>query len=308
MPLVDPGDLAAHLAAVYGSHVASIAALDVNVFRVDREGGPAWVARVFPEQRELAGVLGDAAILHRLEQAHFPAERCAHPEAVSNLDGCGVLVTEYLAPAAPLAPGRVFAILGTLLGRLHAAPITRMRDGGAWHHLRGSGTPRDEVDAARELVERVAADAGPADLPLYHRLLQEIEATDDCQDLPHAFVHPDFVPANAIPTPQGGLVIVDWANAGRGPRLWSLGMLLWAAGALSPRLIDVVGSRYARHIQLEPEELDRLPAAIRARPVMLEAWAACNGRRTPRAALARIASTNHAASSIAERFAVAAHT
>ena len=83
------------------------------------------------------------------------------------------------------------------------------------------------------------------------------------QDLPHAFVHPDFVPANAIPTPDERLVIVDWAGAGRGPRLWSLGFLLWASGARSMRLVDVVVSRYRRHVVLEPEELTRLAWAIR---------------------------------------------
>jgi hypothetical protein len=32
---------------------------------------------------------------------------------------------------------------------------------------------------------------------------------DDCADLPHARMHPDFVLANAIPTPEEKLVIID---------------------------------------------------------------------------------------------------
>ena len=68
-----------HLEERYGVGVAGLVPLDVGVFRVDRRDGSRWVARVFPATRPLAGVREDAAILHRLEQGGFPAERCAHP-------------------------------------------------------------------------------------------------------------------------------------------------------------------------------------------------------------------------------------
>ncbi|HEY5197212.1 MAG TPA: phosphotransferase [Solirubrobacteraceae bacterium] len=271
--------LAAHLGERYAIQVAAIDALDVGVFRVDRTDGPSWVARVFPAARPLDGVEGDAAILRALEQAGFPAERCARPDPVSALAGQGVLVTEFVERGERLRPGRAGAILGGLLGRLHANPGTGLREGGAWHHLSFVGGPREEVAAARELLEVARSGVGARELRLYDRLRDEVETTDDCHDLPHAFVHPDFVLANAIPTTDERLVIVDWAGAGRGPRLWSLGFLLWAAGALSPRLVDVVVSRYRRHVTLEPEEIARLAGAIRARPLMLECWAFCAGRR-----------------------------
>ncbi|HEX3647123.1 MAG TPA: phosphotransferase [Pseudonocardiaceae bacterium] len=81
---------------------------------------------------------------------------------------------------------------------------------------------------------------------------------DDGADLPHAFVHPDFVPANAIATPDGGLVIVDWTGAGRGPRIWPLAFLLWAAARVHPRLVGLAFSYYRKHVELEPAELARL--------------------------------------------------
>jgi thiamine kinase-like enzyme len=155
------------------------------------------------------------------------------------------------------------------------------------------------VAAARQLLAAARPRAGARDLKLYERLRGEIESTDDCHDLPHAFVHPDFVPANAIPTPDERLVIVDWAGAGRGPRLWSLGFLLWASGARSLRLVDVVVSRYRRHISLEPEELTRLAGAIRSRPLMLECWAFCHGRRELADAVERVSSANELAEVIA---------
>jgi Ser/Thr protein kinase RdoA (MazF antagonist) len=276
---MNAGDLARHLQERYGARVTGVAALDLGVYRVDLDGERKWVARVFPVARALADVAGDAEILGRLERHGFPAERCAHPEPVSSLDGHGVLVTDFVEPGAPLRPGRPAAILGVLLGRLHANPGTELRAGGAWHHLSLVGGPREEVAAARELLEEALPRVGARELSLYHRLLDQVDTVDDCQDLPHAFVHPDFVPANAIPTPDEHLVIVDWAGAGRGPRLWSLAFLLWAAGSRSMRLVGVAASRYRRQVTLEPEELARLEGAIRARPLMLECWAFCAGRR-----------------------------
>jgi Ser/Thr protein kinase RdoA (MazF antagonist) len=110
-------------------------------------------------------------------------------------------------------------------------------------------------------------------------LLDELERLDDGDDLPHALVHPDFVPVNAIDDedadpeqPGRGVVVVDWTGAGRGPRLWSLAFLLWAGGARSARLVDVIVSRYRRRTALEPDELDRLAAVMFARPLLLDCW------------------------------------
>jgi Ser/Thr protein kinase RdoA (MazF antagonist) len=274
---VDP--LTAHLADCYGIELAGVEALDVGVFHVDRSDGPSWVARVFPPSRPVADVEGDAAILRALERAGFPAERCAHSEPVSTFAGGAVLVSEFIESAPPLRPGRSAAVLGALLGRLHTHAGDGLRAGGAWHHLSFVGGPREEIAAAREMLEDAQSRVGLRDLALYHRLCDAVERTDDCNDLPHAFVHPDFVLANAIPTAEDRLVIVDWAGSGRGPRLWSLGFLLWAAGARSPKLVELVASRYRRHIALEDDELERLAGAIRARPLMLECWSFCVGRR-----------------------------
>lgn len=288
-----------HLEERYGVEVASVVALDIGVFRVDRRDGSRWVARVFAAGRPLTGVQEDAAILRGLERAGFPAERCAHPEPVSEFLGQGVLVTEFLEDHGPLRPGRSAAILGAMLGRLHTHPATNLRSGGAWHHLSFEGGPREEIAGAAELLDDHLPQVGVRELSLFDRLRDEVERIDDCHDLPHAFVHPDFVPANAIPTADEKLAIVDWTGAGRGPRLWSLGFLLWAAGARNVKLVDLVVSRYRRSIELEPAELDRLEDAIRGRPVMLEAWSVCAGRRELDDAMERVDRTGELAKSIA---------
>jgi Phosphotransferase enzyme family len=296
---VEVDGLGRHLEDRYGVEVVEITALDAGVFRVDRRDRAPWVARVFAAKRPVAGVEEDAAILRALERAGFPAERCAHPEPVSELLGQGVLVTDFLEDHGPLRPGRPVGILGALLGRLHTLPATNVRPGGAWHHLSFEGGPREEIAAATDLLDDHLPRVGVRELALFDRLRDEVARTDDCHDLPHAFVHPDFVTANAICTADGKLAIVDWTGAGRGPRLWSIGFLLWAAGARDVRLVDVVVSRYLRGVELEPAELDRLAGAIRARPVMLEIWSVCAGRREIGVAVDRIARAADLAESIA---------
>ncbi len=291
--------LGRHLEDRYGVEVAQITPMDLGVFRVDRRDGSRWVARAFTAERPLVNVQEDAGTLRALERAGFPAERCADPEPVSEFLGQSVLVTGFLEDHGPLRPGRPAGILGALLGRLHMHPATKLRAGGAWHHLSAVGGPREEIAAAAQMLEDHLPLVGLRELGLFDRLRDEVERTDDCHDLPHAFVHPDFVPANAISTAEGKLAIVDWAGAGRGPRLWSIGFLLWAAGARDRRLIDVVVSRYRRSIELEPDELDRLEGAIRGRPVMLEAWSVCAGRRGIAAAVEGIERVGPLARSIA---------
>jgi hypothetical protein len=73
------------------------------------------------------------------------------------------------------------------------------------------------------------------------------------------------------------MVVVDWAGTGRGPRLHALGFLLWAAGPSMP-CVDAVISGYRAHVRLEPEERQRLAAAVSARPLILAGWAFATGR------------------------------
>lgn len=291
--------LAEHLSERHSVVVTATSSLDVGVARVDLADGTRWVARVFSAVRPLAEAEGDAEILRLLEPSGFPAERCAVADPVSTLDGRPVLVTEFVEAAEPLRPGRSAGLLGGLLGALSSHPAAGLRAGGAWHHLSPTGGPKEEIAAALHGLEELASRIGRRDLGDYHRLYDLVERSDDCADLPHAFVHPDFVLANAIPTAGERLVIVDWAGAGRGPRVWAIGFLLWAAGSMHPRLLELVGSRYRRRVTLEESELARLDGAIRGRPTMIECWSVCAGRQSVAAALARIQEIGARAEAIA---------
>jgi Ser/Thr protein kinase RdoA (MazF antagonist) len=295
--------LPAHLEQHYGIEVTGVTGLDVGVYRVARTGGADWVARVFPAARPVSAAEGDARMLQALAQGGFPAERCAAGSPVSVLDGQAVLVTEFVAGMRPRGNGRTYAILGALLGRLHARGGEGLAPGGGWHHLVLAGTPADEVAVARSLLAELEAAAGARDADGFAVLDEALEAAAATTvGLPEAFVHPDFVPVNAITRPDdaaGAPTIVDWTNAGRGPRVWSLGFVLWAAGARDLRLVDAFVSRYQRHVSLTDAELDALPVAIAARPLTMSIWGLAVGRGQ----VAKAGSDHHAVARQAQEIA-----
>jgi hypothetical protein len=118
----------AHLEDEYGIQVSKMSELDQGVFRVSLPVGPAWVARIFPAARPVSAVGGDAEILRFLAGQRFRAERPAASDPVSELDGQGVLVTEYVDDV-PRQQRRDeirrlggFWTLGVMLGELHTLP------------------------------------------------------------------------------------------------------------------------------------------------------------------------------------------
>jgi Ser/Thr protein kinase RdoA (MazF antagonist) len=275
-----------HLDLAHGLRISALSQLDLGVYRADRTEGPALVVRVFPALRPHAAVAGDAEILELLADSDFSSERIAAPEPLSVLYGQSVLVTEYVESVprserrdAIRAAGGLRR-LGEMLGQLHALPVhggAAARTGGGWHHL-VDGSPQDEIEAARALLADCADRVPAGGERAYQSLRQELSELDSGAGLPQALTHPDFVLANVVAEPGGGMVVVDWAGAGRGPRAWSLAFLLWAEGAKNLARVDLVAAGYRRHVQLEPEELRRLPAMLGARPAVLAAWSFCLGR------------------------------
>lgn len=271
-----------HLEACHAIEVAGLTQLDLGVYRVDRRDGPAWVARIFPAARPAAAAQGDAEILQQLATVGYPAERPAAAEPLSVIYDQSVLVTGHVdgvprmqrRDAIRAAGG--LRRLGEMLGELHTLPITA-RPGGGWHHL-VDGTGQDEIAAARALLADCADTVEATGKRDYDTLARELDRVDDGAGLPVAFTHPDFVLPNVVASPSAGMIVVDWTGAGTGPRAWTLAFLLWAEGARNLPRVDLVAAGYRRHVQLEAEELRRLPAMMRARPVVLAVWSFCLGR------------------------------
>ena len=291
--------LPGHLERRYGIVVAGTRVLDVGVFAVQRRDGRDWIARVFPADRALDAADGDAGVLRFLQDAGYGAERCARPDPVSVHHGQGVLVTERVT-GSPLGSGEPgLRMLGERLGRLHALPLddgSASHPGGAWHHVALGGGPREEIDAVRSLLDAAAGRVRSEERAMYAALAQELAGAEDCHGLPEALVHPDFVAANAIRTSDAEVVMVDWTGAGRGPRVWPLAFLLWAAG---PSRAGAVIAGYGAHVHLEEPELQRLAAAAVTRPLVLACWGLCTGRERLADVSGRLASIRARAEAVA---------
>jgi Ser/Thr protein kinase RdoA (MazF antagonist) len=302
--------MASHLDERYGIEVAGISELDLGVLRIDRRDGPRWVARLFPAARSADRATGDAAILqHLASQAGgaFPAERCATPDPVSELDGQALVVTGYVESvtraqrAETIRQHGGLRRLGELLGRLQTLPATDGplgRSGGCWHHL-ADGGPTDEVAALAALVDAASELVSGEARSRYESLRAEVASLDGCDGLPEAFVHPDFVLANVVASSEQGMVLVDWAGAGRAARVWPLAWLLFVEGGKDLARVDRVVAGYRSRVVPEPEELARLAAVMRVRPTVLATWAFCMGRSTLEETLSKIAGARELAAATA---------
>jgi Ser/Thr protein kinase RdoA (MazF antagonist) len=303
--------LRAHLEAEYGIRVSKMSELDQGVFRVSLPVGPAWVARIFPAARPVPAVAGDAEILRFLAGHRFRAERPAASDPVSELDGQGVLVTEYVDDV-PRQQRRDeirrlggFWTLGVMLGELHTLPVQGApgaiaRPGGAWHHL-AEGLPRDEIAAAARILDEAEERIPAGEHKAYAALRAEVAGLDAGDGLPYALTHPDFVLANVIPSPSRGMVMVDWTGSGQGPRLWSLAFLLYAAGGRGINRVDSAITGYLTQVRPEPEELARLAGLIRVRPAMFGVWAVGQGRKSVAEAWRGVTETRALTDAVAAR-------
>ena len=293
----DEAALATHLQGQYGLRVRSIVPIDDDpAFRprgswpghypwtliVRRAEGSPWVARVFSSPADgLSRVDDDADILRFLADHGFPAERVAHDQPVSVLDGAGVIVTEFIDGGRPTdAQGRVESPavqheLASLLGRLHTLPRADgavARDGGSEEHDGGFfvGRPRQDLAAAMSFLVGVEDAVAPEGRELCEYLRDAVESADDAEGLPEAFTHSNYHAWAAVGAP-GDLAIVGWAGSGRGPRLPALAWLLRTASEAGPDHVDAVVHGYREHVRLTADELDRLPRVLNLRPL----WLAC---------------------------------
>jgi Ser/Thr protein kinase RdoA (MazF antagonist) len=273
--------LLVHLRDRYGIDAVAVTKLSVHktyVFRVDRNDGSPWIARAFPPARPRTGVEGDAAILRFLERQDYPAERLAVEDAVSDLDGSAVLVTRFVDGARLPDGAAKFAMMGELLGRLHALPPddSAGRPGGAsGEDPRHEGTPRQDLLAALSFLDAVDTKVAAADRERFERLRVQVRSADDGSGLPEALLHGNLLhaPDHAV-LGEHGPVAINWKASGRGPRLADLAYLIWGTGSWNPRrpnqeCIDAAVAAYRRYVEPTDEELDRLEAVMYLRTLYL---------------------------------------
>lgn len=279
--------LLAHLQKRYGIDPVAATRLSVHktyVFRIDRSDGDPWVARAFPPARPRSGVEGDAAILRFLGRQGYPSERLAVDDAVSDFDGGAVLVTRFVdGGRLPDGPEKL-AMMGDLLGRLHALPYddSAGRPGGASGEDPGhEGAPRQDLSAALAFLDAVDTKVPAAERERFEWLRDKVRTADDGHGLPEALLHGNLLHApDHTLLGDGGPVAINWKASGRGPRLADLAYLIWGTGSWRPRRPDqeriaAATDAYRRHVEPTDEELDRLEAVMYIRTLYL----ACFGYR-----------------------------
>lgn len=270
--------LVAHLRERYGIDAVSATQVSVHradVFRVDRNDGDAWIVRAFPPARPRSGAEGDAAVLRFLARHDFPAERLAVDDAVSELEGSSVLVTELIQ--GDHIPPRTdnMTVMADLLGRLHALPLdeTVTRPGGAQGiDPSREGSPRQDLLAALALLDAVATKVPLEGRDEFEELREKVRSADDGEGLPDALLHGNLphAPDHVLRTPRGA-VVFNWTASGRGPRLADFAWLMRVSWGDS-KLIEPAVDAYCRHVELTDEELDRLEAVMYIRPLYLDAF------------------------------------
>jgi Ser/Thr protein kinase RdoA (MazF antagonist) len=289
--------LPGHLEEVFGIAVSKVQQLDVGVFRVDRLTGTPMVARLFSARRAHDAVIGDLAVLGHLQAAEFPAERPFGPEALLIHDDQSVLVTHFVrgAPKSDWPAGDPVVALGALVGRLHRLERpagAADRPAGALHHY-AEGTPADELHAARRWLRDIEPRVAAADRDQLDLLAQALAEADDATGLPEAFVHPDPVPKNTVFT-KDGPVLVDWAGAGRGPRIASVALVLRSSWA-GPRFMR----GYATSVELDAEERKRAPDVLMTRALIDIAFRVCREPAKVRQQVKRLPSVRKRAGALA---------
>ena len=272
MPRRGTQRLQAHLSEHYGVEVRSVTPLDCGVVRVDRQDKLRWIARIFPPARSAEATEGDVAVLRWLAAHDVPAERLAHDDPLTWLDGHAVLVTEF-APGKPISATRATsAWTGETLGRLHALPLDDApnRAGGGWHHLSLDGGGRtDDVALLHELLADTAT-RSPDRAASIDELRAALDDLDLGTGLPEAMVHVDFGGPNVL-RDKDRYTVIDWTGAGRAPRIASLASVLGAQGGTA---VDVIVDAYRAHIAPTDEELDRIEAMMLTHQLVLAAWGA----------------------------------
>ena len=282
-----PDRLLAHLRDRYGIDPIAATRLSVHktyVFRIDRGDGSPWVARAFPPARPRAGVDGDAAILRFLERQDYPAERLAVDDAVSDCDGSAVLVTRFIDGVQLPDDASKFAMMGELLGRLHALPYddsAGLPGGSSGEDPSREGAPRQDLLAALAFLDAVDSKVAMAERGRFEQLRDQVRSADDGHGLPEGLLHGNLLhaPDHAVLS-EHGPVAINWKASGRGPRLADFAYLIWGTGSWNPRRpnqerIGAAVDAYRRYVKPADDELDRLAAVMYIRTLYL----ACFGYR-----------------------------
>jgi Ser/Thr protein kinase RdoA (MazF antagonist) len=182
-----------------------------EVVEVDAEEGN-FVYKIAGRWKGRSAVAKDTAVLEMLAARGYQQAprliRTGDGKRFVELGGRFVYLLARIEGQVATKSAAVYRALGRSAARLHLL----------------EGFPyRTDLSPERVLREqRVIARA----YPFRKELIRVLESLPDFSSLPQAVLHTDLAPANAIRTGAGGLVLIDWEDAGVGPAVIDLGGVL----------------------------------------------------------------------------------
>lgn len=247
---------------------------DRGIYRVDIASEPPLLLRAYRQTPPQAAWLVErAATLVYLASAAYPA-----PRVVPTVDGAltaheqgwSTLLLTYVEGTMATGTAADFHALGQQLARLHkleptpAASATSPLPYCRWQ-------PQSRIIDWLAGLNRVA-DQCPAELRgLYAFSVETLTQVAQWTPMPVCILHADPNSTNAVRTPDGALVLVDWDGAGLGPPLLDLGYLLltchlglpsWPQIAPAHDFIAAIMAGYCSVRALSPTEITALPVAV----------------------------------------------
>jgi Ser/Thr protein kinase RdoA (MazF antagonist) len=234
------------------------AADERGVYRVDRVGKPPWLLRAYRQAEQEDHWLAErAATLLWLARAGYPAPRVIRTyqgelvgryavrtyqgELVGRYAGWSVLLLTFIEGTVASGSAADFYAIGDALGHLHQVDV------------QGAAAATPPVPYARwqppstisTLLAGLVAivDQIPSELQgLYAFCLATLQRVEQWPVLPMAILHTDGWAQNAIRTPDGATVLIDWDGAGLGPAVLDLGYALVVCHAFLPEWPHIVPS------------------------------------------------------------------
>jgi Ser/Thr protein kinase RdoA (MazF antagonist) len=245
-----------------------------GIYRIAHAAGQPWLLRAYQREAQTDSWLAErSAILLFLEQTNYPAPRliCTLDHGlVGRDDGWAALMVTFIEGEMAGGSLQDFCDIGSALARLHRLAPTL--DPPAFLPVPPSRwqPPSKIVSWISQLIA-VAGDIPPELQRLYDFSLATLRRVLAWPNLPATILHTDCWANNAIRTPDGQLMLVDWDGAGWGPAILDLGYLLVACHAFLPEWPQIIPSAerigaviagYQHERAITPIEYDLLSDAV----------------------------------------------
>ncbi|HLG61090.1 MAG TPA: phosphotransferase [Ktedonosporobacter sp.] len=244
-----------------------------GIYHVELGDHVSWVLRAFRQDKGENWLVKPAAMLLFLKELKHPAPRVVRThsgEVVGVVNGWWTFMTTFIEGTLADSSIRSLRALAGRTAELHMLDLDRAASTtppiqASWKH------PQQAVPECLQLLDQLR-DQVPSELqPFYDEVSATLERMQQAS-LPVTLIHGDCCPGNAVQTPDGDIVLIDWDGAGYGPPVLDIGSLLLTCHfdqpqfpliTPDPSLIAAVVEGYCQQRLLSQAELEILVDAVR---------------------------------------------